>query len=318
LNLARIRFAINIDMIGRMQESKLEVFGSRSASGLRRLVSEANSSGEAKVKFDFVLKADSDHWPFYERRIPILMFHTGLHGDYHRPSDDAHKINIAGLNTSTKIALETVLKLANADQLPGFRDAGRRESPQTAASLEQPVATQQSRYGIPFKVETGDTPKIILTGLTPGSPAAKSGLKTGDQLLEFQGRPIRDEHRLRLELLAAQGETTFLVSRAESEIPLLFKVTPLGEPVRIGITWRADEGEPDSVIITQVIFGSAAQTAGIKVRDRLYSVGGQSFKTEQELVKLLTGAPGPLEMQIERDGQIRALTLDLIPPPAPL
>ena len=79
--LSRVAVAINMDMIGRLQESAaLEVYGTRTAAGLRRLVSEAN--GEAKrwtIDFDWKLKSDSDHWPFYERRIPILMFHTGLH-----------------------------------------------------------------------------------------------------------------------------------------------------------------------------------------------------------------------------------------------
>ena len=183
------------------------------------------------------------------------MFHTGLHGDYHRPSDDAHLINHDGLAATTKIIFELAMQLADAERVPAFaRLPGRRIAERH--SLEQPVTPQPPRFGMPFRIEPGDPPKLFVTGVTPGSPAEKSGIKPGDRLLEFQGEPIADEARLRLQLLAARGETTFLVQRPGTETPLLFKVTPAGEPIRVGITWRLDDGEPGTVIVTQVIYGS--------------------------------------------------------------
>src|SRR5206468_7801161 len=125
-------------------------------------------------------------------------------------------------------------------------------------------------------------------------PAEKAGLRAGDRLLEFQGQPIPDASQLRLELLAARGETTFLIARDGSQTPLLLKVTPQGEPIRVGITWRMDEGEPGTVIVSQVIYGSAAHLAGVKVGDRVYKVGGSSFRTQAEFVSLLTSATNPL------------------------
>jgi len=134
-------------------------------------------------------------------------------------------------------------------------------------------------------------------------------------LLEFQGEPIRGEERLRLRLLAARGETTFVVQRQGTETPLLFKVTPTGEPVRVGITWRWDDGEPGTVIVTQVIYGSAAHAAGLKVADRIYSVGGRPFKTQSDFVALLTNAASPLDMLVERDGRLHTATLTLVEEP---
>jgi S1-C subfamily serine protease len=165
---------------------------------------------------------------------------------------------------------------------------------------------------MPFRVEHGGVAKIIVTGLTPASPAERSGIKAGDRLLEFQGRPIIDEARLRLELLAAKGETTFLVQRPDTETPLLIKVTPAGDPIRVGVTWRLDDGEPGTVIVTQVIYGSAAHAAGVKVADRIYSVARRNFQSQDEFVGLLSNATSPLELVIERDGRLHTTTLTLV------
>jgi hypothetical protein len=315
ISLSRVVTAINIDMIGRMKSGRLEIYGVRTAPGLRRLVSEANGDGSTAIDFEWKIKADSDHWTFYERRVPFLMFHTGLHGDYHRPSDDAHLINHDGLAAATQVAFFTLMRLADDDRLSPFREAARVDSATSAHSLEQPVPPLPPRYGMPFRIEPGDVPKYIVSEPVPGSPADRGGIKAGDRLLEFQGEPIFDEAQLRLVMLAARGETTFLVQRERIQTPLLIKVTPSGEPIRVGITWRLDEGEPGTVIVTQSIYGSAAHAAGIKVGDRVYSVGGRSFAGQQDFIDLLTNATSPLEMVIERDGRLSTATLTLIEEP---
>ena len=92
-----IVFSINLDMIGRLRHSQLNVFGGRSAVGLETLVTHANNRHENKsleLIFNWEITRDSDHYPFLKAEVPTLMFHTGLHSDYHRPSDDVHLINI--------------------------------------------------------------------------------------------------------------------------------------------------------------------------------------------------------------------------------
>jgi len=313
--LSKVVLDINIDMIGRMKNNRMELLGSRSAPGLRRLVSEANGSSPTTIDFDWKIKPDSDHWPFFEHRIPYLMFHTGLHGDYHRPSDDAHLVNHEGLAAVARIVFEFAIRLADEEQVPAFREAARSETGSSPASLEQPSSPHPPRFSLPFRVDAGDEPKFIVTTLSPGTAAEKSGIRSGDRLLEFQGEPIRDEARFRLQLLAASGEATFLVQRPGSETPLLFKITPTGDPIRVGITWRLDDGEPGTAIVTQVIYGSAAHAAGVKFADRVYSIGGRSFKTQAELLNLLSIATSPLEMVLERDGRIRTATLNLLEEP---
>jgi hypothetical protein len=313
--LARVVLDINLDMIGRMKNNRLELLGSRTAPGLRRMVSEANGAGSTTVDFDWKIKPDSDHWPFYERRIPYLMFHTGLHSDYHRPSDDAHLVNQEGLAVIARMVFEFAVRLADEEQAPVFREAARTESGSSPASLEQPISTQPPRFGLPFRVDAGEEPKFIVTALTAGLPAEKSGIRAGDRLLEFQGERIRDDARFRLQMLAAAGETTLLVQRPGTETPLLFKVTPVGDPIRVGIAWRLDDGEPGTAVVTQVIYGSAAQAAGVKLADRVYKIGGRPFKTQDELIQLLTTATAPLEIVLERDGRLRTAMLNLLEEP---
>ena len=125
--LSRLKCFINIDMIGRLTNRRVEVYGTRSAAGLRQLVSHANST-QLDLDLTWKIKDDSDHWPFFNRGVPVLMLHTGLHKDYHRPSDDAERINQAGLEEVSRLICETVLALANAERLGQFRPESRRET----------------------------------------------------------------------------------------------------------------------------------------------------------------------------------------------
>ncbi|MCA9125393.1 MAG: M20/M25/M40 family metallo-hydrolase, partial [Planctomycetales bacterium] len=83
--LDQLKCVINMDMIGRLHSQQLEVSGTRSMAGLRRLVAEANYPGDLTLRFPWKVEENSDHHSFFRRSIPFLMFHTGLHDDYHRP-----------------------------------------------------------------------------------------------------------------------------------------------------------------------------------------------------------------------------------------
>ena len=316
LPLDRIVLAINLDMIGRLRNGKVEVIGSRSGSGLRRLVSEANrEAGQGTpldLDFTYKLKADSDHWPFFARSIPILMFHTGLHGDYHRPSDDAHRINVEGIGRVGRLVLHTVMLAAEAGQEIPFRSVARQETEYHQAAIEQPIPQRPPQFGMSFKQLPGEETQLVVTVVTRGSPAERGGLKEGDRLVSFQGMPIKDEARFRLELLASSGETTLVVERADMAEPVALKITPQGGPVRVGISWRIDEAEPDVVVLTQVVNGSPAQAAGLALRDRIYSVNGERFIGSDQFARLLRSTSSPLEMEVERQGRLQTLSLHLL------
>jgi predicted metalloprotease with PDZ domain len=297
-------------MIGRLRNSRLEVYGARTTTGVRRIISEANREAGLDIDFNWKMKADSDHYPFFARSVPTIMFHTGLHENYHRPSDDAHTVSPDGIASVTRVVLLTVLDLANRDSVGKFREASRQEHAGTQSWLEQPVAAQAPRFGIPFEAR-GTPPQFVLVGVSPGSPAERAGLRRGDRLVAFQGRPIASDQQFRLDLLRAEGETTFQVERAGAAAPLAIKVTPLGQPIRVGITWRTDDAEPDSVLLTQVVHGSAAHVAGLALKDRIYSVNGQRFAGNDEFGKLISTLPSPLELEVERQGRLATVKVDV-------
>jgi S1-C subfamily serine protease len=301
-------------MIGRLQKSRVEVYGVRTTSGIRRILSEANRGADLELDFNWKMKEDSDHWSFYSRSLPVLMFHTGLHADYHRPSDDAHRVNVEGMQQVSRLVFQTVDQLANRDTLGKFRETSRRESTETRARFELPVSNHQTRIGIAWKAQ-GDPPVFGVLSVTPGSPAEKAGVLAGDQLLKLQGRAITDDKQLRLELHSTTETVTFDIQRAGRAEPLQIDVEPAGKPVRVGITWRDDPAEPGATMITQVIHGSAAYYAGLQVRDRVYSINGQEFKTSAEFAALLAGQPSPLEVLYDRNGRMRTVSVPLFTAP---
>ncbi|MCE9525350.1 MAG: hypothetical protein K8R36_04780, partial [Planctomycetales bacterium] len=71
--------------------------------------------------------------------------------------------------------------------------------------------------------------------------------------------------------------------------------------------------EPGSVILTQVIPGSAAALAGLANGDRLYSLGGQRFTTGDDLGKLISSTPTPIEVIMERSGRLRIVKVETLP-----
>ncbi|MCA9150146.1 MAG: M20/M25/M40 family metallo-hydrolase, partial [Planctomycetales bacterium] len=93
----QVRLVINADMVGRLNGRPLEVQGTRTIAGLRHLVTEANRDSDLPLNFAWKVEPNSDHYSFYKRQVPFVMFHTGLHDDYHRPSDDTERIDWEGL-----------------------------------------------------------------------------------------------------------------------------------------------------------------------------------------------------------------------------
>ena len=311
--LSRIVLCLNIDMIGRLKDHRLEVYGTRTLGGSRRVVCEANAAADLTLDFNWNVKADSDHHPFFAQGIPFLMLHTGLHENYHRPSDDANLLNVEGMQQVTRLTLQTLLRFADGQDFGKFREASRQETEWHHQGMDQPQEAQPPRFGLPWQRAAGDELQIILLQPTPGSPAEAAGLRAGDRLVKYDGAAISDENLLRLQLMAASGKKTFTIERKGEKEPLEITITPRGSPIRVGISWREDPAEPGSVILTQVIPGSSAALAGLAVRDRLYSIAGQRFTSGNELSKLISTSPSPLEVIMERSGRMRMVKVETLP-----
>jgi len=314
VSLSRVVFVLNVDMIGRLREQRLQIYGARSGWGLRRLLSSQNDRTSLRLDFDWEMKSNSDHYSFFRRNIPVLMLHTGLHDDYHRPSDDAHLVNVDGMERVTRFMFALVVELADCDQVTEFRPAASRESTRQGRALESAIEELPPRLGLTWSLDADEG--IQVRDVTRNSAADRAGVVAGDRVIEFDGQPVTDSRSFRLQALYASSPTTIQVEREGEVEPITLDIVLPGRPTRIGVSWRMDEGEPGTAVVTRVVQGSVAQIAGIRQADRIYSVAGSDFDTSATLLDKLRTQPGPFTVTIEREGRLSRLTFDA-PPPLP-
>lgn len=208
-------FLINVDMIGRLREDRLTVYGVRTATGLRYATSTANMQTDMELLFDWQQRRDSDHLPFFERDVPYLMFHTGLHDDYHRPSDDPDRINVEGLQSVARLMLTVALDVAERPETPEFRPESRRENERLRRESEQ-IVRPQPRLGIRWNWQRTAGDPVIVTAVDPGSPADRGGLEVGDRIIAIDGMDPSTSGDLRPIVHAASNIATFVVERGRA------------------------------------------------------------------------------------------------------
>jgi predicted metalloprotease with PDZ domain len=172
---------INMDMIGRFNDkNELIVYGTGTSGGWKELLNSTNS-----YKFNLAFHDDgygpSDHSSFYGKNIPVLFFFTGTHTDYHRPTDDADKINYEGEEKILKYVYEITSKINTAEEKPEYVNVPRKEMGTTGG----------------WKVYVGTIPDYAanvegfkISGVNEGSPAQKGGIQSGDIMISFGGKKI--------------------------------------------------------------------------------------------------------------------------------
>jgi Peptidase family M28/PA domain/PDZ domain len=182
---------INLDMIGRIREGRVFLSGVRSGTTLESLV--ANLKPPAPLVIDQTGKNSgtnmsdaSDHASFNAKGVPTLFFFSGLHADYHKPSDTADKIDAADAAKLLDYVAELATRLADDPDRPKFVKAAPEHQPLAGGG-------EKSGYGPDFgSIPDFDEPPhgVRFADIRAGSPAAKAGLKPGDILIEFDGKDI--------------------------------------------------------------------------------------------------------------------------------
>ena len=176
---------LNFDMVGRLRADKLIVYGVATASELPAILDSANTTTRLAIAAQGDGFGPSDHSSFYAKNIPVLHFFTDLHEDYHRATDVADKINAGGEARVVALAERVA------------RDIADRPARLTYLRTAQP-APVAAREGTDVYLGTipdmagGDTPGLRITGVSAGSPADIGGLKAGDVIVEFGGKPVKD------------------------------------------------------------------------------------------------------------------------------
>ncbi len=308
ITLSKIRFHLNADMIGRLRPDGLELSGWQAATGCRQFLAQQNSGG-VKLRFMYTYKPESDHWPFFERRVPSLMLHTGKHADYHRPSDDTHLLNIEGIRQVSRFMLRCTVAAANAETLPTFRNWSAERAESFTQIFSRPPQDEPTRLGVTYNATLAKEGTIRLTSVTQGSPANIAGLQPGDDVLAVGEKSTGDAPDFRSLVMSAPTDSTFRIQRGESELNI--PVTLRGNPVLFGFRWTMHKAEPGSAIVTHVAADSPAAAAKLKPQHRILAVDGQRFKTRNEFQQLLFDAEGTVQLETEFAGNFENISIEL-------
>ncbi|RZM29385.1 MAG: M28 family peptidase [Pedobacter sp.] len=178
IDLAKVNYMINLDMVGRLRSDSvhaLSVGGYGTSPAWASVIRREEKKRPFKISIDSSGSGPSDHTSFYRKDIPVLFFFTGQHTDYHRPSDDADKINYEGELSVIRYIEEIIMQLNKANQKLAF------------------LKTREASVGMTsFKVTLGIMPDYTYTGngvradgVTDGRPASKAGMKTGDVIIQL-------------------------------------------------------------------------------------------------------------------------------------
>ncbi|RMF60928.1 MAG: M20/M25/M40 family metallo-hydrolase, partial [Calditrichaeota bacterium] len=111
---------LNLDMVGRLQENKLQVTGTGTSSAWDSLIDTLSNHHGLEVSKSADGYGPSDHASFYSQNVSVLNLFTGLHDDYHKPSDTVDKINFDGLLTIAQFARDIVVRVAHLEKRPDF------------------------------------------------------------------------------------------------------------------------------------------------------------------------------------------------------
>jgi aminopeptidase YwaD len=180
---------INMDMIGRIKDEKVFVGGTGTGATFKDLLDEEKSKFPFHVEYSASGYGASDHTSFVGKQIPVLFFFSGLHSDYHKPSDTWDKINAPDAAELLDFIDDVALKIDSASERVAF----------VTVKEEQPGGMAASGGGSGYGPYFGSIPDfgqeengVKFSDVRPGSPAAKAGFKAGDVLVQFGDKPIHN------------------------------------------------------------------------------------------------------------------------------
>jgi hypothetical protein len=223
LPLAKAVAMINLDMIGRMRDNKLYIGGTASGSNLKPMLEKIIPTSGLRVDYSGgTTEGSSDHTSFTSHQVPALFFFSGLHADYHKPSDTWDKIDAPAAARLLALVAEVAESLRDAPDRPDFVKLAA-PTPHSGNVSAGPVSGYGPYFGsIPDFAE--GTIGVKFSDVRENSPAAKAGLKGGDIMTEFDGKAIQNLY-----------DFTYALRAKKPGDEVKVKVTRDGKPLEVTV-----------------------------------------------------------------------------------
>lgn len=210
-DINRVNYMFNLDMIGRVTDGRLSLIGTGSSPKWDDLIDRHVPPGLTVRKSPGAL-GGSDHSSFYLKEVPVLFFFSGIHDDYHRPSDTPDKINYEGAYQVLTMMFGMLRELDQAGRVPFSRasvsDSQRRRS-------DSPTLGLMPDHGY-------DGRGLRVQAVVDNRPAHQAGLQDGDVIIRINNMEVL-EIQSYMEVLGKlqRGQTIeVVVMRAEEEVTL--------------------------------------------------------------------------------------------------
>jgi hypothetical protein len=182
VDITNSNYMINMDMVGRLNDSThgftIGGYGTSPTWGTEL----AANDKYFKINFDSSGTGPSDHTSFYRKDIPVLFFFTGAHSDYHKPSDDADKINYTGELMLLKYIMGVIEKTNDKGKLTFTKTREVQQAGKRSFSVSMGIMPDYTFSGTGVRAD----------GISEGKPAEKAGLKTGDIIIQIGEYKIPD------------------------------------------------------------------------------------------------------------------------------
>lgn len=186
IELDKIKAMINLDMIGRMNDStpRLSISGTGTGDVFEHLLDSLSQYVPFKIKQNPDGNGPSDHASFYGKNIPVLFLNSGIHTDYHTPFDDRDKINYQRMAQIIDFTQQLIYAIANITTPITFKET---QSRQEQTSYRDTKIT----LGIIPDV-AGTTEGLLVEGIKAGGYADKAGLHKGDVIVSMDNKEIKN------------------------------------------------------------------------------------------------------------------------------
>ena len=213
VDIKKIITMVNMDMIGRMEDSSATVGGVGTSPVFKPLLDSLKDGRMFTLGMSNPGFGPSDHAAFYAEDIPVLFFFTGIHNDYHTPRDTWKNINLSGTKKLLDLVYDVAYHLLRTSSRPTFSEAGPKQRQMSNTTLKVTLGVMPSYVGteIGLKIDAVSD---------PDGPAARAGIKKGDIIKAVNGKPIKDiyEYMERLGELRKGMTVPVLIERSKSEM----------------------------------------------------------------------------------------------------